>query len=157
MAFNLWSVQEFRGFFCCFCLEFAWLWGWCSAPHPAQAIHPADGPFLPPTDTLHPQTHHLPWAPLEIDGSTQSPCPHLPQLGWAPAHPTHRQGWWGKWRYTRWGTGWAVPVDRNRGQQAPAVCGHPPLCTVICISKATVTIVSAPSFKNRSTMSKQAL
>lgn len=51
----------------------------------------------------------------------------------------------------------ASPVDRDRGQQAPAACGHPPLCIVICISKATVTIVSAPSFKNRSTMSKQAL
>lgn len=40
--------------------------------------------------------------------SLSSPHPE-PQPGWAAAHSTHRQGWWGRWRYTRrWGPGWPV-------------------------------------------------
>lgn len=53
--------------------------------------------------------------------------------------------------------GHRVASSCGQGHKAPAACGHPPLCIGTSISKATVTIVSAPSFKNRSTVSKQAL
>lgn len=60
-------------------------------------------------------------------------------------------------RHTQAGARAEVVRDRDRGQQALAACGHPSLCIALCISKATVTIVSAPPFKNRATVSKQAL
>lgn len=111
----------------------------------------------PPSDILHPQTHHLlssignGW---EHPESLSSPAP----AGLSPS-PQHTQAGVVKEVEIQEEMEHRVasPVDRDRGQQAPAACGHPPLCIVICISKATVTIVSAPSFKNRSTMSKQAL
>lgn len=66
-------------------------WSWPG--HETGGVHTSSSPRDPshrwpicarhgaPTDVLHPQTHRLQQAPLETDGSTQRPYPHLPWLG----------------------------------------------------------------------------
>lgn len=143
-------------------------------PHPAQGTRPTDGPFVPGTElpptccTLRPIVcNKLHWKQMGAPSVPTLTCPGRakpqstpPQLQWGESTGTGQRAkrWGGKRRCTRtWGAGWPAPVARDRGWQAPAGCGYAPPCIITRISKATVTIVSALSFKNRSTTSKEAL